>query len=782
VAKFQNPRGVSASSTDAQNLKFERPDWTSFRTLEGLQQKSGVSLDKLIRLVLKELADNALDTGAEVTVGEYGGGYFVEDNGPGIDPDEVARLFSIGRPLASTKMLRLPTRGALGNGLRVAAGAVLASGGTLAVTSRGVRLELQPQRDGTTAVVERSASKRQMGTRIEISFGPALPQDKNALGLTKDAILMAEGTSYAGGSSPWWYDAPHFHELLSAYDGPVRALVAKLDGCAGGRAGEIVAACGLERRSCRDVGRDQATRLLRMARAEAKPVNPKRLGGVGRNVFAMAYAMAYGEASFGAAEPHAVIPFVVEAWAKAADKNSASLFVNRTPVAAPLRLYHDKTNVELFGCGLAHKIATAPKAKSFSVWLNITSPYVPITSDGKEPNLKSFVDAIADAVGKALRKVSRPEAKGRTQKDVVLDHLDEVIDLVSGGPLRYRFNERQLLYRMRPIVLREIGQTLTRGNFSGIITDYEAEHGEIPLMYREPRGSITHPHSGETFTLGTLMVEGYQRPVWSFNKLLYIEKEGAQEALKQNRWMERHDCAVMSSKGFSTRAARDLIDKLAAHDEDCEVFCAHDADGSGTVIYQTLQEATKARSARKIKIINIGLEPWEALRIGLEVETISRLTNKEGKVIRRPVAEYVKNHDGRNPDGTPNLDAAGNDISGVDWDEWLQTHRVELNAMTTPQLIDWLDGKMEKHGGGKLIPPETVLVDELTTETKKRLTRQITARILREAGLEMQVNAALAALDLPDGERLAEEIAAMFNGDPETSWRTHIANVADGLT
>ena len=23
-----------------------------------------------------------------------------------------------------------------------------------------------------------------------------------------------------------------------------------------------------------------------------------------------------------------------------------------------------------------------------------------------------------------------------------------------------------------------------------------------------------------------------------------------------------------------------------------------------------------------------------------------------------------------------------------DWDEWLQTHRVELNAMTTPQLID----------------------------------------------------------------------------------------------
>ena len=31
-------------------------------------------------------------------------------------------------------------------------------------------------------------------------------------------------------------------------------------------------------------------------------------------------------------------------------------------------------------------------------------------------------------------------------------------------------------------------------------------------MYREPRGSIYHPHRGETITLGTLMVEDYERP------------------------------------------------------------------------------------------------------------------------------------------------------------------------------------------------------------------------------------------------------------------------------
>ena len=29
-----------------------------------------------------------------------------------------------------------------------------------------------------------------------------------------------------------------------------------------------------------------------------------------------------------------------------------------------------------------------------------------------------------------------------------------------------------------------------------------------------------------------------------------------------------------------------------------------------------------------------------------------------------------------------------------------QTHRVELNAMTTPEFIEWLDGKIAEHGDG----------------------------------------------------------------------------------
>ena len=381
---------------------------------------------------------------------------------------------------------------------------------------------------------------------------------------------------------------------------------------------------------------------------------------------------------------------------------------------------------------------------------------MPITSDGKEPNLEPFLAGIIEAAGKAVRKRRGGSASGATQKDVVFDHLAEVIDIVS-GPERYRFNDRQLFYRLRPIIVAETGKELKLSNWKSILDAYEGENGEIELMYREPRGSLIHPHRNETFALGTIMVEQYVRPEWTFNKLLYIEKEGAQEALKQDRWLERHDCAVMSSKGFSTRAARDLIDKLVEHDEPIEVFCAHDADASGTMIYQTLQEATRARGARKIEIVNIGLEPWEAVAMGLEVETV------EAGERRKPVADYVGLYEG----------------DDNDWDEWLQTHRVELNAMTTPELIEWLDDKMEVYGSGKLIPPTEVLEDTFMTLAEERLRAEITERILREADLDGQVAEAVAALDPPDGEALRRDIENGFAVDPEAEWRDIIEAAAD---
>jgi hypothetical protein len=531
MSNFQKPTDDLASLTSAPNLKFEREDWTSFRTVEGLMQKGGVSKSRLPRLVLKELADNGLDnTGADIEVGErLGGGYYVQDNGPGLDetPEGIARLFN--RKMVSTKLLRLPQRGALGNGLRVVAGAVLASEGSLIVTTRNRRIELRPEyRDGSTTIVSVKPVKFPVGTKVEIVFGPALPCDNSTLSWAKAARWFNVGEKYTGKSSPFWYDAPQFLQLLSASPDTllVRELIAELDGCSGGKAGEIVNAADLQRTLCKDVTREQAADLLKIARLRAKAVTPQRLGAVGDIFRDHAYARVCGTTAFGSDEPKAEIPFVVEAWAvelKAEHKHDthlASVSVNRTPVTGNIRAAHNKRDINLY----------APHARS-----------------------------------------------GTSEKQVILDHLEEVIADVSGDG-EYRFNQRQPFYGLRPFIMEAFNKELQIGNFISVITDYEAEHGEIPGMYREPRGSISHPHREETITLGTLMVESYERPSWLFNKLVYIEKEGANEALKAAGWLERHDCSVMSSKGYGTRAAKDLIDKLAKHKEPITVFAITDAD------------------------------------------------------------------------------------------------------------------------------------------------------------------------------------------------------------
>ena len=183
------------------------------------------------------------------------------------------------------------------------------------------------------------------------------------------------------------------------------------------------------------------------------------------------------------------------------------------------------------------------------------------------------------------------------------------------------------------------------------------------------------------------------------------------------------------------------------------IFCVHDADASGTMIYQTFQEATAARGARKIKIVNIGLEPWEAAEMGLEVEDV------EAGDRRKAVAQYVLDRE-----------------DGEDQEEWLQTHRVELNAMTTPQFIEWLDGKMADYD--RLVPPDEVLRDELDRRIEAKVRAAVTERILREARFEGQVATAIAAIKKPSAAVLAKGIKQLFKQKADREWRDHIEAIA----
>lgn len=358
---------------------------------------------------------------------------------------------------------------------------------------------------------------------------------------------------------------------------------------------------------------------------------------------------------------------------------------------------------------------------------------------------------------RARPKGSQAVPEGLTQKSIFLSHLEEGVAKASGDGA-YRFNQRQLFYVLRPFVIESLGAEPSWENFCRIITDYEEQHGDIRGIYRDPRGTLYHPHIGQDIALGTLAVEQYRRPDWTFNKVLYIEKEGFFEALKAAKWPERHDCALVTSKGFSTRAVRDLLDLLADSEEPVTVFCIHDADAFGTLIYQTLQQETKARPRRRIRIINLGLEPWEAVTMGLEIETF------EERDRHAAVAEYVRER----PDGTR-------------WEEWLQTKRVELNMMTTPQFLAWLDAKMAAYGSQKLVPPEEVLTTRVQKQLEEHIRRIITDRILRAAGIAEQVADAVRGVTLPSGQDLATAVWEWLNEYRDAPWRNYVDKVAADL-
>ncbi len=729
---------------------YIREDWKLFRNIETLPQKAGVSKDKLGLLIAKELTDNALDACGHCEVGFIGdNGFYIEDNGIGIDIEKLPELFSINRPLMTTKLLRLPTRGALGNGLRVVAGTIVASGGTLLVSTKGKTFKMKMQDNGRT-LAKFKGDYHEIGTKIEVYPGNSIKSD---LSWALDAIKYAGGEYYKGKTSGYWYTSEAFFELLQGNSESVRDIIFQFDGCTGTKAGRILS--DFKNRKSNTLSWTESEKLLLAIRENSKKVNPDRLGQIGQ-LDGYGYCKSAGEFKLDSAkgDNNAEIPFVIEAWVDYNQEKDIKVLVNKTPITGEINLYGYKNNkASIGGCGIYELLNIKPA----KIIINIITPYMPITSDGKEPDLRLMASSITETINKAGKKAKKFVAtvkKSLSQKDIILENLNEAIAKASGNG-EYRFSQRQLYYAIRPYVISKLGRELEYGYFCGVITDYEAENGDIGLMYRDNRGTLYHPHLGQDISVGTIAVENYERPKWTFNKVLYIEKEGFFNILKDNKIPEKYDMALLTSKGYASRAVKDLLDSMSnTTEEEITFFCIHDADAAGTKIFETLQEETKARPGRKVNIINLGLEPEEAISMGLEVERVDKGSRDKA------VADYVE----------------------LEWKQWLQSNRVELNAMPTPQFLEWLESKIGIYDKGKVVPPNAVIEEKMDRAVKGELSKIISDKILRENQYEAKVNKVYAQLKSHYADRILEirkDVIDKLEYCPTDIWKDVVANIAD---
>lgn len=781
------------------SILFSQPDWQLFTNLNTLPQQAGIAKHLLPKLVIKELIDNALDTNSEVHIAHEQPELWtdiitIRDYGQGIDGtnEQIAYLFSLRRPLTSSKRLRLPQRGALGNGLRVVMGTVYCMNGQLEIATKGRKIQIIPKDDGFSEAVEIEKWEGS-GTEIKITFKENLFGGKDLLQWAKYALKMPKTDIYQKKTNAFWYDSDSFYNLILSLPDDVTIIDFLKEFNP-----QIIENQFFKNIDTKNITREKIDDLLIELRKNETILLPKKLGKIGEMLDFQGYASVFSRMEINASKGKlaADIPVVIECFVQAIDEFSTNqlqenvFFVNKTPIVGDISFQFLEKKIWLYGCGLQEMIEIPKLNTSFFVWINILTPYMPIVSNGKEPDFSLLSFGIVEVIQKAMqhfkkhqpKKIFQNQAgelidKNPSQKQIVLENLQKAIDKASGNG-KYRYSLRQLYYALRPFVMENTGKELKYAHFNTLITEFEFESGQdLAGIYRDERGTLLHPHTQEEIKLGTKNIEKYKRPEFSFNKIIYSEKEGFFEILKEANFPEKFDCALLTSKGFASRAARDVLDLLAATNEELQFFCLHDADLSGTLIYQALQHATKARPERKVSIINLGLDAWEGLAMNLEVE---KLESKQTKTPSYYVLDFDKKFDNPKPFHFPKYENYNA------WEDWLRRYRVELNAMDTPTFIDWLSQKIRQYDKGKVIPPEKILLEEAkytsTITLKEKIKQEILDNLPLDKWIEEKFKKEMPLIEEKINQfQWEENLKDALSNENSNSWRSDFSRFLENI-
>src|SRR5262249_7625779 len=138
----------------------------------------------------------------------------------------------------------------------------------------------------------------------------------------------------------------------------------------------------------RDLSRGDAVRILSAAQERAKPVRAQRLGYAGNDSLA---AWAYYRYPCEWKPNGMRIPIIIEVWADPVDDDDEffHVYINRTRIAvrtaAWVRKDGNSRTLHLQGCSMRTSVKIG--RRSFWVAVNVETPYVQLTNDGKTPDL-----------------------------------------------------------------------------------------------------------------------------------------------------------------------------------------------------------------------------------------------------------------------------------------------------------------------------------------------------------------------------------------------------------
>lgn len=210
---------------------------------------------------------------------------------------------------------------------------------------------------------------------------------------------------------------------------------------------------------------------------------------------------------------------------------------------------------------------------------------------------------------------------------------------------------------------------------------------------------------------------------------------------------ERFDVAVMSTKGLSNIASRQLVDHLCGN-HDIRLLVLHDFDKAGFSIVGTLsRSSSRYRFQHKIRAVDLGLRLSDVKQWGLDSE---KFVTKASRSSMR--ANLIKN-------GATEEEATF--ICGG--------RRVELNALTSANLVRFIEGKLVEHGVKKIIPD----TDTLGAAYRRALRNEFIQRRFHE--LKAKADEYADAADVP---ALKRKVANVLKDDPTLPWDAAIHTIA----
>jgi DNA topoisomerase VI subunit B len=614
-------------------------------------------------------------------------------------------------------------------------------------------------------------------------------------------------------TSAHWYDVDRFGRYIAAHIArdedqghhgrTVRHFISELRGLSRSDKQKAVldeiGASGVPLARFFGNGETAITRLLTACQQHTKPVDPKELGLIGADhLLRDCCVIGAAEDSFKYRSLRGAtldgLPYVIEAaFAYCPDAEVRRLVTGVNFSVGIRRPFQRLAYFESLSSVLATRHAGPHEPIVFI--LHYTCPRVDYTDRGKSMiNLPSAIgEAVKDLVEKvtknwyAQRKREEKEASRKSErrdrlistkkipiKDAAWEVMEEAyLKASDGGKLPAK--PRQIMYAARPSILKITGKdTLEDAYFTQtLLVDYVNEHqdrcADWDLVW-DARGTFSEPHTEKEIPLGTLEVRQYlgDRPQFGshitvafsdlfptsgpknrFDTILFIEKEGFEPLFRAAAIAQRYDVGIMSTKGMSVTASRLLIDRLSRVVQ--RVLVLHDFDVSGFSIFGTLGTSNRRYQFENVaSLVDIGLRLSDVQAMGLESEpvVVSGDWQKRAATLRR---------------------------HGAREDEiaFLRNHRVELNAMTSRQLVDFIEQKLAEHGVEKVIPNDAIIEQH----ARRVIERELTERAIAEISGEIAEQARVA--ELPTD--LRERVQAILAREPTLPWDLAVADAVGGM-